>query len=75
MKFETADIRFIRDVSSPSSSSLLLIKFPIVNVVDVRKICLLTFVSQKVSELAYHDNVKYFQNNGLVLRRTPSVND
>ena len=28
--------------------------------VDVRKICLLTFVSQKVSEMAYHDNVKYF---------------
>ena len=35
-------------------------KLPIVNSVDVRKICLLTFVSQKASEMAYHDNVKYF---------------
>ena len=30
------------------------------NRVDARKICLLTFVSLKASEMAYHDNVKYF---------------
>ena len=35
-------------------------KLPIVNRVDARKICLLTFGSLKASEMAYHDNVKYF---------------
>ena len=58
MKFETADIHFIRDVFV-TFVVVVVFKFPIVNVVDVRKICLLTFVSQKASELVYHDNVKY----------------
>ena len=54
--FETAWIYFIRGVFV----TVVAFKLPIVNSVDVRKICLLTFVSQKVSEMAYHDNVKYF---------------
>ena len=58
MKFETADIHFITDVFV-TFVVVVAFKFPIVNSVDVRKICLLTFVSQKASELAYHDNVKY----------------
>ena len=58
MKFETADIHFITDVFV-TFVVVVAFKFPIVNSVDVRKICHLTFVSQKASELAYHDNVKY----------------
>ena len=54
--FETAWIYFIRGVFV----TVVAFKLPIVNSVDVRKICLLTFVSQKASEMAYHDNVKYF---------------
>ena len=52
--FETAWIYFIRGVF------VTVFKLPIVNSVDVRKICLFTFVSQKASEMAYHDNVKNF---------------
>ena len=52
--FETAWIYFIRGVFV----TVVAFKLPIVNSVDVRKICLLTFVSQKASEMAYHDNVK-----------------
>ena len=59
MKFETAGIHFITDVFV-TFVVVVAFKFPIVNSVDVRKICLLTFVSQKASELVYHDNVKYF---------------
>ena len=59
MTFETADIHFIRDVFVTFVVVVVVFKFPIVNIVDVRKICLLTFVSQKASELVYHDNVKY----------------
>ena len=51
MKFETADIHFITDVFV-TFVVVVVFKFPIVNSVDVRKICLLTFVSQKASELA-----------------------
>ena len=58
MKFETAGIHFITDVFV-TFVVVVAFKFPIVNSVDVRKICLLTFVSQKASELVYHDNVKY----------------
>ena len=54
--FETAWIYFIRGVFV----TVVAFKLPIVNSVDVRKICLLTFVSQKASEMAYHDNVKNF---------------
>ena len=58
--FETAWIYFIRGVFV-TVVVVVAFKFPIVNSVDVHKICLLTFVSvQKVSEMAYHDNVKYF---------------
>ena len=56
--FETAWIYFIRGVFV-TVVVVVAFKFPIVNNVDVRKICLLTFVSQKASEMAYHDNVKY----------------
>lgn len=59
MKFETAGIHFIRDVFV-TFIVVVAFKFPIVNIVDIRKICLLIFVSQKTSELAYNDNVKYF---------------
>ena len=58
--FETAWIYFIRGVFVTVVVVVLAFKLPIVNSVDVRKICLLTFVSQKASEMAYHDNVKYF---------------
>lgn len=58
MNFETAGIHFIRDVFV--TFVIVAFKFQIVNIVDVRKICLLTFMSHKASELAYHDNVKYF---------------
>ena len=54
--FETAWIYFIRGVFV----TVVAFKLPIVNSVDVRKIWLLTFVSQKASEMAYHDNVKNF---------------
>ena len=54
--FETAWIYFIRGVFF----TVVAFKLPIVNSVDVREICLLTFVSQKASEMAYHDNVKNF---------------
>ena len=54
--FETAWIYFIRGVFV----TVVAFKLPIVNSVDVRKICLLTFVSQKAPEMAYHDNVEYF---------------
>ena len=57
--FETAWIYFIRGVFV-TVIVVIAFKFPIVNSVDVRKISLLTFVSQKVTEMAYHDNVKYF---------------
>ena len=43
MKFETAGIHFIRDVFV-TFVVVVAFKFPIVIVVDVRKICLLTFV-------------------------------
>ena len=57
--FETAWIYFIRGVFV--TVVVAVFKFPIVNSVDVHKICLsLTFVSQKASEMAYHDNVKNF---------------
>ena len=44
------------------STVLVVVAFKplIVNRVDARKICLLTFVSLTASEMAYHDNVKYF---------------
>ena len=58
MTFETAGIHFITDVFV-TFVVVVAFKFPIVNIVDVRKICLWTFVSQKASELVYHDNVKY----------------
>ena len=58
MTFETADIHFITDVFV-TFVVVVVFKFPIVYIVNVRKICLLTFVSQKASELVYHDNVKY----------------
>ena len=57
--FETAWIYFIRGVFV-TVVIVVAFKLPIVNSVDVRKICLLTFVSQKASEMAYHDNVKNF---------------
>ena len=57
--FETAWIYFIRGVFV-TVVVVVAFKLPIVNSVDVHKICLLTFVSQRVSEMAYHDNVKYF---------------
>ena len=56
--FETAWIYFIRGVFV--TVVVAVFKLPIVNSVDVRKICHLTFVSQKASEMAYYDNVKYF---------------
>ena len=56
--FETAWIYFIRGVFV--TAVVVAFKLPIVNSVDVRKICLLTFVSQKASGMTYHDNVKYF---------------
>ena len=43
MKFETAGIHFIRDVFV-TFVVVVAFKFPIVIVVDVRKICVLTFV-------------------------------
>ena len=58
MTFETAGIHFITDVFV-TFVVVVAFKFPIVNIVDVRKISLWTFVSQKASELVYHDNVKY----------------
>ena len=54
--FETAWIYFIRGVFV--TVVVVAFKLPIVNSVDVRKICVLTFVSQKVSQMAYQDNVK-----------------
>ena len=60
MNFETAWIHFIRDAFGATDLVVVTFKLPIVNRVDARKICLLTFVSLKASEMAYHDNVKYF---------------
>ena len=60
MNFETAWIHFIRDAFGATDLVIVTFKLPIVNRVDARKICLLTFVSLKASEMAYHDNVKYF---------------
>ena len=57
MNFETAWIHFIMDAFG--ATVLVVVTFKL-NRVDARKICLLTFVSLKASEMAYHDNVKYF---------------
>ena len=59
MNFETAWTHFIMDAFS---TVLVVVAFKplLVNRVDARKICLLTFVSLTASEMAYHDNVKYF---------------
>lgn len=60
MNFETTWIHFIMDAFGATVLVVVAFKLPIVNRVDARKICLLTFGSLKASEMAYHDNVKYF---------------
>ena len=59
MNFETAWIHFIWDAFD-TVLVVVAFKLPIANRVEARKICLLAFVSLKASEMAYHDNVRYF---------------
>ena len=50
-------------------------KLPIVDRVDARKICLLIFGSLKASEMAYHDNVKYFISRHFYHRTLKTLRD